>query len=1053
MPEGALSHADFLRDLGAHALRFELDSNGAATTFDHSQRIGPYELIEEIARGGMGVVYTARQIGLARIVALKLIAGGKLATAEAEMRFEREAQTAARLHHPNIVAIHDYGRAAGHAYFSMDYFPEGDLAHRMTGQAFAQREAAELLEKIAVGMAYAHREGVLHRDLKPSNILINGAEALIADFGLSALIEAGCDLTAVTRVLGTPHYLAPEGFAGGSGAMSVTSDVYALGAILYEMLTGRPPFGGAGASQLPALIATCEPVTPRRINPAVDRDLETICLKCLEKDPARRYASAELLADDLRHFLAHEPIVARPVSPPVRFLRWGRRHPALASAWLLVFALAVVSSLAAVVIQKGRNQIQLHWVRARQAEQTAKDRLWDAQLAHALALEHTGRIGQRFDALDALAEAAKIRVTPELRDAAIDTLTQTDLRKRREWTACASTNDQMAFSPDLASYVVAKQSGLVEQRDISTDQIISSFDTAEVGKLVVVPIFSQDGKRLLLRGSDHSVGVWNLATGKMICRKADCPIPDWAKAELATDLSWAPAGTEFCVASNGGGLDFCDAKDGRVTRHWASSLRPFSTRYSPDGRLLALADPGQKKVILLDLASLEIRWTLDVPAAACNLAWQPDGAQIALAGQDADIRLVDAASGRIVREIKGHRARVFQVLYSPDGRLLLSNGGDSTIRLWDARTGASLLVMTGVGGCMNTTFAPDGLRLAVMKLDTDGLLLDLASPEFINIVPVQTNETRGALVGALDFSRDGQWLAIASWSGAKIVDGITGRLLANFPSVGEKMDETSAHFAPDQSAIYLCSRERGLRRYPLATPDGGRTIIPGSAQILDSEPSYLLTSVNADGSSLALTSLDRNELKILAPDGSLQKRLPGQHAIWTTAFSPDGRWLATQAAGDDDPPQPGVTLWSTVDWNSAHNFPTGSVGLLAFSGNGRWLAAAGTRQFMLIDTTTWQPTSSHLPEAVSKAGAVSSFSKDGQLLAVTVDDATYLIRPATGERLARLVSPSGDVSTARVCLNPDGTRIAIMRDDGKTELWDLAQLRRSLATLGLDWKN
>lgn len=323
-------------------------------------RIGAFEIIEELGRGGMARVFAARQIGLGRIVALKAIPAGRN-TADLELRFLREAQTVARLRHPHIIGIHESGRANGHVYFSMDYVEGGDLARRLREGGLTPRAVAELLLKVTGALAYTHGEGVLHRDLKPSNILLDGGEPRLADFGLAAQLEAGGDLTAATGVLGTPHYVAPEALRGGSAALTVASDLYALGVVLFEMLTGRTPFAGASPAELAAIVETSEVPSLRLLAPAVPRDLETICLKCLERDPARRYTSAAAFAEDLRRFLAGETIVARPPGRFERLVKYARRHrvgfiAASVVAAVLIGASAVSSWLA---------------VRARRAEATA----------------------------------------------------------------------------------------------------------------------------------------------------------------------------------------------------------------------------------------------------------------------------------------------------------------------------------------------------------------------------------------------------------------------------------------------------------------------------------------------------------------------------------------------------------------------------------------------------------------------------------------------------------------------------------------------------------
>jgi hypothetical protein len=321
-------------------------ASAALPDADSPARIGPYEIIEELGRGGMGRVYAARQSGLGRIVALKVLSLGPGAPPELEMRFLREAQTVARLRHPHIVSIYDSGRAAGHVYFSMDYLEDGDLARRLRERPPAPREAAALVAKVADALAHAHAEGILHRDLKPSNILLDGAEPRLADFGLATQLETSGDFTSASGVFGTPHYLAPEAMVGGGAALTAASDLYALGVVLYALLTGRTPYAGASPAELPALLRDTDPPSPRLLAPAVPRDLETICLKCLERDPARRYAGAAALAGDLRRFLAGEAILAAPPGRLDRFRRFARRHrTALLAAAAVFLALAVATAV------------------------------------------------------------------------------------------------------------------------------------------------------------------------------------------------------------------------------------------------------------------------------------------------------------------------------------------------------------------------------------------------------------------------------------------------------------------------------------------------------------------------------------------------------------------------------------------------------------------------------------------------------------------------------------------------------------------------------------
>jgi TolB-like protein/tRNA A-37 threonylcarbamoyl transferase component Bud32 len=304
--------------------------------------LGDYELLEEIGRGGQGVVFRARQKSLNRIIALKVIRLGQWASKVHLKRFRLEAEAAARLEHPGIVPIHEVGERDGSCYFSMKFIEGGQLDEVVRRTPMSIRQAADLIAKVARTVHYAHGHGILHRDIKPGNILLDAkGEPHLTDFGLARLVESESSVTQTLDVLGTPSYMAPEQAVGNNAAVSSATDVYGLGAVLYQLLTGQPPFAGGTTYETIKLLEDTEPRPPRLLNPKIDRDLSTICLKCLEKDPKRRYSSALALAEDLERWLKHEPIAARRVGPLVRGKKWVRRNPSMAFMAAMLLALAV----------------------------------------------------------------------------------------------------------------------------------------------------------------------------------------------------------------------------------------------------------------------------------------------------------------------------------------------------------------------------------------------------------------------------------------------------------------------------------------------------------------------------------------------------------------------------------------------------------------------------------------------------------------------------------------------------------------------------------------
>src|SRR6266850_5242149 len=312
--------------------------------------LGDYELLEEVGRGGQGVVFRARQKSLNRTVALKVISLGQWASKAHLTRFRREAEAAASLEHPGIVPIHEVGERDGSCYFSMKFVEGGQLDEVIRRAPMSIRQAVELITKVARTVHYAHEHSILHRDIKPGNILLDQkGEPHLTDFGLARLVETESTVTRTMEVLGTPSYMAPEQAVGNNAQLTAATDVYGLGAVFYQLLTGHPPFAGGTTYETIRLVLNIEPRQPRLWNPKVDRDVSTICLKCLEKDPKRRYSSALALAEDLERWLKHEPIQARHTGIVARGRKWVRRNPTSA---LLVACVVALTAAAGWIVWK-----------------------------------------------------------------------------------------------------------------------------------------------------------------------------------------------------------------------------------------------------------------------------------------------------------------------------------------------------------------------------------------------------------------------------------------------------------------------------------------------------------------------------------------------------------------------------------------------------------------------------------------------------------------------------------------------------------------------------
>jgi len=448
-----------------------------------------YEILTELGRGGMGVVYKARHLDLKRLVALKMIVGAEYASGDQIERFQREAEAVARLQHPNIVQIYEVGQREGRPYFSLEFVDGGSLADNLQGTPLPPAEAAHVVETLARAVHAAHQRGIVHRDLKPGNVLLTSdGTPKIADFGLAKQTDGNSSRTQEGTVVGTPSYMAPEQASGETSAVGPAADTYALGAILYETLTGRPPFRGVTPLDTIMQVVSQEPAAPREVQPHVPRDLETICLKCLHKDPARRYASALDLAEDLRRFQSDEPIQARATPALERLVKWSRRHPASAG---LVVALGVLVVTAFAVVT---------W-RWEQAEKLAKlDREAKVQ-----ADERTGEARKREEAERQLRE----QVAQDLENRQQINFTS------QIWRAAGLINTD----PILALQILEDPLFCPPQRRDFTWRYQYQLGQRLIRRLrqeggIRDGALSPDGKILATRTADDRIRLWDFATGE-----------------------------------------------------------------------------------------------------------------------------------------------------------------------------------------------------------------------------------------------------------------------------------------------------------------------------------------------------------------------------------------------------------------------------------------------------------------------------------------------------------------------------------------------------------
>jgi WD40 repeat protein len=740
---------------------------------------GDYEIIRELARGGMGVVFEARQVSLNRRVALKMILAGQLANQIDVKRFYTEAEAAANLDHPGIVPIFEVGQHDGQHYFSMGFVEGQSLSQRLTEGPLPPHEAASLLAAVADAIYYAHQCGVIHRDLKPGNILLDQkGNPRVTDFGLAKKLEGDSGLTGSGQIMGTPSYMPPEQAGGQRAAVGPAADVYALGATLYALITGRPPFQATTAMDTVIQVLSDEPVPPRRLNPSLPRDLETICLKCLDKEPGRRYASAGALAADLRRFLAGEPIEARPVTRLERLAKWARRKPTLAAAYTLGLLAALLGGLGGTAVWQ--------WRAAGKARDAAKSAQAEAEQARDLARSAQAEAERQRDRADtarvaeqnARAEAENQRERVERFDyARTIQVAHQDWRENNVPAALALLESTLA---DLRGWEWRYIHRLCHSNLLTLKRHMGSITSAS---------FSPDGSRVLTAG-DRGAEVWDAKSGAELRTFR-------RHTMMVSSASFSPDGTRVVTGSWDNTAKLWDAKSGAELRTLKGhTWSVTSASFSPDGSRIVTGS-SDRTAKIWDAKSGVAVFTLKGHTNAVNSSsFSRDGSLIVTGSDDMTAKMWDARSGAEVLTFKGHTDAVLSAFFSPDGSRIVTGSRDKTAKVWDAKTSAELLTLRGHTNFVSSaSFSPDGLCIVTGSVDKTAKVWDARSGAELLTLKGHTGYVLSA-----SFSRDGSRVVTGSVDmTARVWNAKSGAELLTLK--GHPGPVLSASFSPDGSRI------------------------------------------------------------------------------------------------------------------------------------------------------------------------------------------------------------------------------------------------------------
>ncbi len=967
-------------------------------------RFGDYELLEEIGRGGMGVIYRARQVSLNRTVALKMILAGQFASKQEVLRFRSEADAAADLQHPCMVSIHETGERDGQHYFSMDYVEGRTLADLGRDTPLPAARAARYAKMIAEGIHYAHSRGVLHRDLKPSNVIIDSHDQpRITDFGLAKRVRGDFGLTVTGQVLGSPNFMPPEQTSTKDGKAGPASDVYGMGATLYYLLTGRPPFQAGTIEAVLLLLRDAEPVAPRLLNPSVPRDLETICLKCLEKVPARRYPSAQSVADELGRFLSGEPIAARPLHALNKLWRWCRRRPAIAvlsaGVLLLLLVLTIGSSVAAWRIS-----------RARLSEQRANRDLRDT--VSSLELQRAENFFRNGDAGTAVAHlAAMLRRDPSNPIAASRLISAL---VHRNWALRAPATmhhngpiETLCFSPNGRHILSASRDQTAKIWDVSTGKAVAVLQ--HTGQ-VFCANYNSNGTRIVTACAEGPAQIRDATTGE----PRTPPLQHTGRihwAEFSADGRWVVTASADTTAR------IWDATSGALKHELRKhTSHVVLARFSPDGKRVATGG-SHGSIRIWDADSGEMLFRVeDRNSLLTAMAFSPDGKRLVSICQDEVVRLWNLETRTEIHLLLENEP-VNHAAFSPDSRFLLTGSRDATARIWDVNTGLPIgPSLVHEGAVAGGKFSPDGQKLVTLSREHSARLWDMRT-RLPLCQPIRVPEE----FGEVDFSPDGGRLVTAGRDGTIHVWDIQPRRFAGIETRFETAI-TCVAFSPDGERLLTASWDGAARVLDAGT---GKTLTE-----LPHEAGLYLAEFSSDGSRVFTASIN-GEVRLWDSRKGVLVAGPFQHPakMKSVRFNPGGDRLAI-AAFDET-----VRVWDPETWQPITPSMTHRGVLMAhFSPDGRLVLSAGEDHAARV----WNASSGEpvLPPLLHKDHVKrAEFSPDGKrIVTASTDDTSCVWDLESGQPVIPPFQHTRIVESVRFSL--DGSRVITASLDRTARIWD-----------------